>query len=977
MLSLIITGYKSSAQTDLVFWTFPVISTNVANGGIAANAAKVISTNVTGAVAYPTGAGGTGDFSLSYQGWDAGINTKYWEIEFNTIGYQNILLSSKQKSSATGPKDFKAQYRIGTTGIWTDISGGIVTVANDWLGALSNVSLPIEADNQVSVFIRWIMTSNVSVGLGVTAAGGTSRMDDLYIKGTSISTDAEILTFDIPTQISSTINSLAGTVDIIMPLGTNLTSLTPTITISTGASISPLSGAVQNFTSSVSYTVTANDGITTKPWSVSVTTELASNAAEIITFDIPTQTLNTINSGLATVNIIVPIGTNVTALIPSISVSAGATVSPTTGVANDFTNPVNYIVTAEDGSHKDWTVTVVLQQSSLAEILTFNIPSQSLSTINSTAATVDIEMPFGTNVTALIPAITVSAGATIAPANGIATDFTNPVIYTVTAEDGTNKTWTVTVTLLPGSTAAEIITFDLPSQTSSVVNIGSATVDIVMPTGSIVTNIIPTITISTNATILPNTGVSHDFSTPSVYVVTSENGITKNWTITVTVAQASLVEWTFPNNPDDNIADGGITANLTKVITTNSTGTVTYVPASGTTTSAIRTDGWYNGMDSKYFEIEFTTGGYKDITLSSKLRSSNTGPRDFKAQYRIGLSGTWTDIATLLVANNFTSGVLADIALPSACNNQNSLYVRWIMTSNLSVRAGTSTYSPTDSVPTTGVSNMDDIYVKGTPFISSDAEIISFDILTQFSSTITSGTGTVDIVMPFGTNLNGLTPAIVISSGATISPLTGVSQNFTSQVSYTVTAADGTPKIWNVNVTVEPVNSAAEITAFDIPSQYSSVINSLTDTIIITMPFGTNVTNLTPSIATSIGATVIPNSGISQDFTLPVVYTVTAENGVTNKDWTVILDFLSSVETTYNNTEIILFPNPANDEVNLIFKDKSASNINVELISFDGKVLFNNKLFNNTISLTNLSSGIYFVKVISNEKTIMKKLIKN
>ena len=69
-------------------------------------------------------------------------------------------------------------------------------------------------------------------------------------------------------------------------------------------------------------------------------------------------------------------------------------------------------------------------------------------TIDDTAETVAITVPFGTDVTTLTPTITVSTGATVSPASGAATDFTAPVNYTVTAEDGTTtKIYAVTVTV--------------------------------------------------------------------------------------------------------------------------------------------------------------------------------------------------------------------------------------------------------------------------------------------------------------------------------------------------------------------------------------------------------------------------------------------------------------------------------------------------------------------------------------------------
>lgn len=71
-------------------------------------------------------------------------------------------------------------------------------------------------------------------------------------------------------------------------------------------------------------------------------------------------------------------------------------------------------------------------------------------TVDETAKTVTASVPAGTVVTALVPTITVSDKATVAPLSGVATDFTSAVTYTVTAEDGTTQAYTVTVTILTG-----------------------------------------------------------------------------------------------------------------------------------------------------------------------------------------------------------------------------------------------------------------------------------------------------------------------------------------------------------------------------------------------------------------------------------------------------------------------------------------------------------------------------------------------
>lgn len=60
--------------------------------------------------------------------------------------------------------------------------------------------------------------------------------------------------------------------------------------------------------------------------------------------------------------------------------------------------------------------------------------------------TITFKVLDGADITALVPTITVSEGATVTPASGEAQDFSNPVTYTVVSEDyGTTNTYTVSV----------------------------------------------------------------------------------------------------------------------------------------------------------------------------------------------------------------------------------------------------------------------------------------------------------------------------------------------------------------------------------------------------------------------------------------------------------------------------------------------------------------------------------------------------
>jgi hypothetical protein len=181
---------SSFAQDTLAAWTFPT--------GTATDANPNVHTSLNASVAI-TAQGGTSAIDFTKNGlttksaqataWDAGTNTKYWQIEVNTTAYSSLTLYSKQTAGGAnpGPRDWKTQYKVGASGTWTDIPGTNLTAANNWTtGVLNNISIPAACNNQPSVFIRWIMTSDTSVSApALVAATGVTKIDDIYVLGTS------------------------------------------------------------------------------------------------------------------------------------------------------------------------------------------------------------------------------------------------------------------------------------------------------------------------------------------------------------------------------------------------------------------------------------------------------------------------------------------------------------------------------------------------------------------------------------------------------------------------------------------------------------------------------------------------------------------------------------------------------------------------------------------------------------------------
>ena len=189
-------------------------------------------------------------------------------------------------------------------------------------------------------------------------------------------------------------------------------------------------------------------------------------------------------------------------------------------------------------------------------------------------------------------------------------------------------------------------------------------------------------------------------------------------------AQDTIVGWTFPSTSADSIADVGITLNATRYISCQygTWGMPSYysIPTNYTTNGAggapdkcAQTTGWANGVDSVYWMVKFKTTGYGTMTLFSKQQGggSNPGPRDFKVQYKLpGSTSPWIDLAggTITCANNWTSGVVNGLSLPSTCDNQSGqVSIRWLITSNFDINGGT--------LLSTGITKIDDIFILGSP----------------------------------------------------------------------------------------------------------------------------------------------------------------------------------------------------------------------------------------------------------------------
>jgi hypothetical protein len=176
--------------------------------------------------------------------------------------------------------------------------------------------------------------------------------------------------------------------------------------------------------------------------------------------------------------------------------------------------------------------------------------------------------------------------------------------------------------------------------------------------------------------------------------------------------------------------------------------------------------------------------------------------------------------------------------------------------------------------------------------------ITSFSFKAENNSVLTadvegtiSGTN-ITLAIPYGTNVSDLVATFTstgqsVTEGSSAQTSSTTANDFTDALTFTVTAADGTTQDYVVTVTIT-VTADREITSFKFLASNNSVLSSSVDgavnetdkTVGLTVPNGTTVTALVPTIVIA-GSSVNPASGTATDFTSAVTYTVTAEDGST------------------------------------------------------------------------------------------------
>lgn len=158
----------------------------------------------------------------------------------------------------------------------------------------------------------------------------------------------------------------------------------------------------------------------------------------------------------------------------------------------------------------------------------------------------------------------------------------------------------------------------------------------------------------------------------------------------------------------------------------------------------------------------------------------------------------------------------------------------------------------------------------------------------------------VRINIPFEADRTALVPSIEFSPGATIQPNNGVAQDFSDFVIYTLTQPDGSQKLYTVVVENDPppLSSEARLESIEFPDLFRPVtVDQNTNEVLLEVGFGTDLSSVTFNVELSDeDSTVEPASGSTLDLRSDQVLTVTAPDGTTTTEYT-ILSTITEQET--------------------------------------------------------------------------------
>ncbi len=548
-------------------------------------------------------------------------------------------------------------------------------------------------------------------------------------------------------------------------------------------------------------------------------------------------------AGTFAYTVVIPYGTINTPVVTATETdpNANAVVTDATDVSSaiDADRTTTITVTAEDGSTTEvYTILFNVAANDAKELTAFSfVAPAATGIVTEVDHTVAIEVPYGTDVTALVATFSstgaeVKVGATTQVSGTTPNNFTNPVTYTVGAADASTQDYTVTVTIAAPNTDATLssLTVDLGTL-DPVFDAATFVYNVELPYGTTATPLVTATTTDANAEaiVTPATDVTSttEADRTTTVVVTAEDGLA-NETYTVIFA----VDATAPTDLFFSEYIEGSSNNRAFEIY-NPTGAS--VDLSGYTVKQSHNGtGW--GVDGIAYVLPLEgtlTAGDVYVIANAEASAAVLAEADTTFLYSDVQAHKITAFTGDDALGLFKGDVLIDvIGIPTEDpgTGWNVAGVTEATVNHTLLRKLETTIGNTDWVASAGTNTtdsewevyridaLDDIGKFG---IKTGTDIFTFDFvgLTTGEAIIDATNHTVAVEIIDGTSPSALVATFNLSIGAsakvgTTVQVSGTTANdFTSPVTYVVTAEDASSQNWVVTVTTGTLNEVANIAA--------------------------------------------------------------------------------------------------------------------------------------------------------------------
>lgn len=639
-----------------------------------------------------------------------GVTTHSYSIVVYETGSNNAFLSalsvstgSALVSSSTGPGTFNYTTSVnpGTTSL-------TVTPTTADPTATVQVNGVSVASGSASGSIPLNATGTTTINTVVTAQDGkTTQTYSIIVSktGSNIATLSALSVSTNTTLISSTGSSNVNYTTSVSPSTTSLT-VTPTTTdpnatvtvngaqVPSGTASGSITLNAAPGTTTINVLVTAQDGSTQESYSITVSKNASSNA-NLSSITLSTGNGLTSSTGSSNVNYTTSVSPTITSLTitptaadPNAIITVNGVVV-TSGTASGAialntypaTTTINILVTAQDGSTTKSTAIVVSNNGSNnanASSITLSPTSTLISSSGSNPNYVYYTASVSVGTTSVTTTtITADPTATIA-VNGAAVSSgsasgqivlnaypaTTPINIVITAQDGSTKTYVITVTSSGSNNAnSNSITLSTGSMSSSPSNPNNYNAFVSKGTASLTVTVTPSdlnATVTINNTVNPSgAGVyvspsitlnAYPATTTINILITAQDGVTtKSFTITVSEtgsSNAGISSLTLSTGTSRSNITGTSTLNYATSVSPHTTSiTVTTVLLDPTATITVNGFAAANGAPSNPLPLN----AYPATTLINIVVTAQDGHTKLTVSYTVSKTGAvivWTGAST-------------------------------------------------------------------------------------------------------------------------------------------------------------------------------------------------------------------------------------------------------------------------------------------------------------------------------------------